>query len=96
MRFLSYFSLPLLSKELIEQAQSKRTYILRVIYALGLYGVTLFTYGSLVGIGSAGGLRNLGLGQVLFGQLVSVQIFMILVLLLTLDLRVKSCLLLIL
>ena len=34
---MSAFSLPLLAKELIERAARRRTYVMRVVFALGLY-----------------------------------------------------------
>ena len=37
-------SLPLLAKDLVETANRRRTYILRVVYALLLYGAALFIY----------------------------------------------------
>ncbi len=37
-------SLPLLAKDLVETANRKRTYVLRVVYALLLYGAALFMY----------------------------------------------------
>ncbi len=37
-------SLPLLAKDLVETANRKRTYVLRVVYALLLYGAALFIY----------------------------------------------------
>ena len=38
------FSLPLLAKDLVEAANRKRTYVLRVVYALLLYGAALLFY----------------------------------------------------
>lgn len=77
---LSYlFSLPLLTKELIEQAQHKRTYILRVIYAVVLYSLALWQYN--VTIGGASGFANLGRGREFFWPLISVQVLAIMLLL---------------
>ena len=42
-RVLQYFSFPLLIKELVEQAERKRTYVLRTVYA-----VMLFTFSGLM------------------------------------------------
>lgn len=38
------FSLPLLAKDLVETANRRRTYILRVVYAILLYGFTFLAY----------------------------------------------------
>lgn len=38
------FSLPLLAKDLVEAANRRRTYTLRVVYALLLYGLSLMVY----------------------------------------------------
>ncbi|WP_010585717.1 ABC transporter permease [Schlesneria paludicola] len=72
MKLLQLFSLPLLTKELIEQAQNKRTYIFRVIYAIVLYGVALVQYDMIGGSGFAGVL-NMGSGRRLFDALVMLQ-----------------------
>ena len=75
------FSLPLLTKELIEQSQNRRTYILRVVYAVVLYGAALFQYGDLNNGGASSGLMNLGRGQAFFVTLVRIQSYAILLLL---------------
>lgn len=63
-RLLSRFGLPLLAKELIEQAARKRTYVLRVVYAVLLFGVTFLAfYGTLAVLirrGSATALMGQG------------------------------------
>jgi ABC-type transport system involved in multi-copper enzyme maturation permease subunit len=78
---LEQYSLPLLTKELIEQANNKRTYILRVVYAVVLYGAALFTYSDLNNGGVSAGLVNLGKGRAFFQMLVAVQAFAIVCLL---------------
>lgn len=78
---LAMLSLPLLTKELIEQAQSKRTYILRVVYAVILYGFALFQYSGVGLPGGPSGLMNFGRGHDLFGQLVAIQAALIFLLL---------------
>ena len=78
---LTVLSLPLLTKELIEQAQSKRTYVLRVVYAVVLYGFALFQYSGIGRAGGSSGLMNFGRGHELFGQLVAIQGAMIFLLL---------------
>ena len=80
MRFFQFFSLPLLTKELIEQAHSKRTYILRVVYAMVLYGLALWQYNDISGGGAAAGFVNLGRGREFFQLLVNVQTWAILLL----------------
>lgn len=78
---ISYlFSLPLLTKELIEQAQHKRTYVLRVIYAVVLYGLALSQYALSMG-GGRMAFANLGQGRVYFDQLVNVQYWAIMLIL---------------
>ncbi len=81
MQFLQLFSLPLLTKELIEQAQNKRTYILRTLYAAALYVPALLQYHNLNGGGSASGVVNFGQGRNLFLILTLTQAWMILLLL---------------
>lgn len=80
MNFSYLFSLPLLTKELIEQAQHQRTYVLRVIYAVVLYSLAIWQYNSTVG-GGLSGFANLGRGREFFVQLVFGQIWAILFLL---------------
>jgi len=58
--------LPLLTKELIEQSARKRTYILRVVYAIALYGITLWIFQRQLGSWNATGLSVLGHGRHLF------------------------------
>ena len=64
--FPTQFGLPLLTKELIEQSARKRTYILRVIYAVALYGTTLWVFYQQLGSLNASGLSILGQGRPLF------------------------------
>ena len=78
---LTVFSLPLLTKELIEQAQSKRTYVMRVVYAIVLYGFALFQYSGIGRAGASSGMMNFGRGHELFGQLVAIQCALIFLLL---------------
>ena len=81
MNLLERYSLPLLTKELIEQASNKRTYILRVVYAAVLYGAALWQYSDISNGGEAAGLVNLGKGRAFFQMLVTVQSFAIMFLL---------------
>lgn len=75
------FGLPLLTKDLIEQAAHRRTFVLRVVYAIVLYGSALWIYADVVGGGASGGISNLGRGRELFAMLVKVQLGAIIVLL---------------
>src|SRR5262245_26217179 len=80
-RLLRMFELPLLAKELNEQAAKKRTYIIRFAYTGLLFTAAcgLF-YGNFLqeGAGSSGGL---GQGRRMFEQLVSLQFWSIYLLL---------------
>ncbi len=67
--FPTQFGLPLLTKELIEQSARKRTYILRVIYAIALYGTTLWAFYQQLGSLNGSGLSILGQGRQLFVSL---------------------------
>ncbi len=75
------FGLPLLTKDLIEQAARRRTYVLRVVYAAILYGAALWVYADIAGGGAQAGISNLGRGQGMFRMLFWVQIVAIIVLL---------------
>lgn len=81
MNLFRVFSLPLLTKELIEQAQYRRTYILRTLAAIVLYGFALYQYATISGGGSNAGLVNLGSGGQLFLTLVGIQFWLIFLLL---------------
>src|SRR5258708_111578 len=72
-RVLARFGLPLLAKELIEQAARKRTYVVRVVYAaLLFFAAYLFFYDTLR-MGKASPLAVLGRGQHMFSALVALQ-----------------------
>lgn len=73
--------LPLLTKDLIEQAAQRRTYVLRVLYAVVLYGAALWVYADIAGNGVRSGISNLGRGRELFVMLLDVQSLAILILL---------------
>src|SRR5258708_512368 len=73
LRGFTHFGLPLLAKELIEQAARKRTYVVRVLYAALLFiAAYLFFYDTLR-IGKASPLAVLGRGQNMFSALVALQ-----------------------
>ena len=75
------YGLPLLTKDLIEQAAQRRTYVLRVIYAVVLYSAALWVYADVSGKGAQSGITNLGRGQQVFEMLLSVQTLAIFILL---------------
>ena len=64
--FPTQFGLPLLTKELIEQSARKRTYVLRFIYAIALYGTTLWAFYQQLGSLNGSGLSILGQGRPLY------------------------------
>ena len=67
--FLAHLGLPLLTKELIEQSARKRTYVIRVLYAIALYGTTLWVFHQQLGSWNAAGLAVLGKGRSLYTSL---------------------------
>ena len=72
-RLVANFSLPLLAKELIEQAARKRTYVIRVVYAVLLFFAALMFFHDTLQIGSASPLAVLGRGKDMFVVLVALQ-----------------------
>jgi ABC-type transport system involved in multi-copper enzyme maturation permease subunit len=71
-------SMPLLRKELTETAARRRTYILRVIYALTLFGIFAFTMPHLSSgyrLDDGPQYALLGFGRELFQHLVLLQVF---------------------
>ena len=75
------FGLPLLTKDLIEQAAHRRTYILRVVYAAVLYGAALWIYADISGGGSQAEVLSRGQGRQMFLTLVAVQLWAAIILL---------------
>ncbi len=75
------FGLPLLTKDLIEQAAHRRTYILRVVYAAVLYGAALWIYADISGGGSQAEVLSRGQGRQMFLTLVAVQLAAVIILL---------------
>jgi ABC-type transport system involved in multi-copper enzyme maturation permease subunit len=69
--------LPLLTKELTELANRQRTYVVRFLYAAGLFIGGMFTIYSTLG-GEAGDVR-LGVGREIFRELVELQFWLILI-----------------
>ena len=69
------FSLPLLAKDLVETANRRRTYALRVVYALLLYSAALLMYVSSTDAYSKTGLQLLGTGNQLLSITFGLQCF---------------------
>ena len=69
-RDFSWLSLPLLSKDLIEQSNQRRTYVYRMLFALALYGGGLWIYLQFL----AGGIGQLGQGTVVLTRLLWFQV----------------------
>ena len=74
---------PLITKELIEQAARKRTYIIRTVYAIALFVTFIFIYSDfLQSYGFLIGNRALlGKGREIFDKLVTIQMALIYILL---------------
>ena len=72
-RWTASFGLPLLGKELIEQAARKRTYVIRVLYAGLLFFASFLTFYNTLQIGTVSPLAALGQGREMFMTLVSLQ-----------------------
>lgn len=70
---LPRFSLPLLAKELVEQAARKRTYRVRTLYAVVLFAFSLLIVHSFFQYAGSNPLNVLGRGGDLFEPLVFVQ-----------------------
>lgn len=68
---------PLLAKELTELANRRRTYVVRFLYAAGLFlGGLIAIYGT---VGADGGSLELGLGEEIFRDLVQLQFWLTLI-----------------
>jgi hypothetical protein len=65
--------LPLLAKELLEQAARKRTYVIRVVYASLLFFSAFVFFFEILRIGSTSPLAALGKGREMFETLVRLQ-----------------------
>jgi len=70
---IANFSLPLLAKELIEQAARRRTYIIRVVYAVILFLATSLFFYQTLSFANDSPLAVLGHGKDMFGWLVGIQ-----------------------
>ena len=67
--------LPLLSKELVEQSSRRRTYIVRVVYAVLLFIASFFTFYDVLNNLQANQFGALGHGKSMFEFLVAIQFF---------------------
>jgi len=77
-RLLTAFTFPMLSKELLEQAQQKRTYAFRFLYCLILYIIVLINVvPGLLAIRDP--LQQLGRGENVFEQINGIQSFMVII-----------------
>ena len=65
--------LPLLAKELTEQSARRRTYVIRVVYAVALYGFTLWTFWNQLGSWNSNSFAILGRGRELFEAIAGLQ-----------------------
>jgi ABC-type transport system involved in multi-copper enzyme maturation permease subunit len=72
-QWLPHFGLPLLGKELIEQAARKRTYVVRVLYAAMLFFVAFLVFYETLQASSTSPLAVLGRGREMFLWLVGLQ-----------------------
>jgi ABC-type transport system involved in multi-copper enzyme maturation permease subunit len=72
-RIRTHFSLPLLEKELIEQAARKRTYLVRVGYACLLFLVAFLIFYQELQAGATSPLAVLGRGRDMFNSLVLLE-----------------------
>ncbi len=73
-----HLGMPLLAKELTEQAARKRTYVVRFLYTAVLFSAGLFI---IYGRGSSGGVNQLGRGEEMFTQMFRLQLGAILLVL---------------
>ena len=72
-RLSASFGLPLLGKELLEQAARKRTYVVRVLYASLLFFVAYLMFYETLRAGAVSPMAALGRGREMFDILVGLQ-----------------------
>jgi len=72
-RRLPHFGLPLLGKELIEQAARKRTYVIRTLYASLLFFACYLMFYETLRVGNVSSFAVLGRGRQMFDILVGLQ-----------------------
>ncbi len=66
---------PLLAKELAEQAAQRRTYIIRVLYALALFTAAYVMFADILGAPAESAFAVLGQGREMFDAIVTLQFF---------------------
>jgi ABC-type transport system involved in multi-copper enzyme maturation permease subunit len=71
---LPSLTMPLLARELIEQAARRRTYVLRTLYALAVVGLFVVLLVGALDATSAGTLAALGVGKIAFDGLLAAQL----------------------
>ena len=71
--FMARFGLPLLSRELIQLSARRRTYVIRSLYAVALYGAALWFYWQWCGRFPSDSFEVLGQGKSFFEQIVRWQ-----------------------
>jgi ABC-type transport system involved in multi-copper enzyme maturation permease subunit len=71
--FTARLGLPLLSKELVEQAARRRTYVIRVLYACLLFTAAYFLFYDLLLVGRTTPIAALGQGRPMFEVLMKLQ-----------------------
>ena len=72
-QWLNRLALPLLAKELTEQAARRRTYVMRVVYACLLFAAAYLLFFEILRISSASPLAALGRGREMFEWLMKLQ-----------------------
>src|SRR5580693_3768904 len=72
------FGLPLLSRELAEQASHARHYVLRCLCAIVMFGTCFFALRDLIVADQAAGMMSLGRGTVLVQSVIKTQALLIL------------------
>ena len=65
--------LPLLTKELIEQAAQRRTYFVRLLYASLLFLLAYLEFKQILAVSGSNALAMLGKGTDMFNQVVNLQ-----------------------
>ncbi|MSR56101.1 MAG: hypothetical protein EXS05_00265 [Planctomycetaceae bacterium] len=69
----SKWGLPLLAKELIEQAARRRTYVMRVLYAVLLFTASYLMFHDILRVGAVSPFASLGRGRDMFKVLMALQ-----------------------
>ncbi|MBW3539617.1 MAG: ABC transporter permease [Planctomycetes bacterium] len=72
-RLFARIGFPLLAKELTEQAAQRRTYVIRVLYALALFVGAWILFQDILGTGRQGAFGVLGQGREMFVAIVTLE-----------------------